>query len=338
MTRRRLACIAGTASLIAAVGCPRSDSPPAATQPTTSAPESVVRVALLHPGRENDGGWNQLACTALRTLRERRGVDTSATFAPNRSTFKSDLRDYAGQGYTLVVCHGSEYVKAAREVARDFPRAHFLVTGSADAGEGVATLDLRLWEATYLCGIIAAGLVPEGPAGLIGGQDIVTVRHTMNAFARGARSVKPGYPTFAQYVGSWDDVARAQQTAASLIDTRGTKVLFQNADAASHGIFEAARKAGVFVFGANSDQKDALPDLVPASAVIDMERAFEQVLDAIAAGTFRDQVLVGDLRSGIVDAVVNPRFEGRLSPATRSALAAARRQIIAGQLDVLGDR
>src|SRR5262249_6786127 len=152
------------------------------------------------------------------------------------------------------IAHGSEYAKAAREVAADFPGTKFVVTGSSDAGDGVATLDFRLWEATYLCGVLGAKLVPGGPAGLMGGQDFVTVRRTIDAFANGARSVQPGYPTFAQYVGSWDDVAKAQQTAKSLIATRGVKVFFQNTDAAATGVFEAARGAGIVAFGCNSNQ------------------------------------------------------------------------------------
>lgn len=332
---KRLALVMLGVVLAFANGCEKSGG--GAANPT-SGPAGKLRVALLHPGRETDGGWNQLAYQALVKLHETTGVEVRHTFSPSSATFKSDMRDYAQQGYTLVICHGSEYVKAAREVAAAFPTTKFVVTGSADAGEGVATVDFRLWEATYLCGLLGAKLVPAGPAGLIGGQDFTTVRNTMNAFANGAKSVASGYVSYSQFVGSWDDVAAAQQTARSLIETRGVKVIFQNCDAAAQGIFQAAAGANVFAFGANSDQNAMSPGVVPASAVIDMEKAYELVLKAIEAGKFEAKAYVGDMKSGIIDVVLNPDFAQRWPRRALHDFEEAKAGIIAGKIDVLAGR
>ncbi|MFO0972337.1 MAG: BMP family ABC transporter substrate-binding protein [Phycisphaerae bacterium] len=141
-------------------------------------------MAALHPAPESDRGWNELAYRALAIAGDARpGVQH--TYAPNKTAFKSEMRDYAQRGCTLVICHGSEFVKATPRVAGDFPKCRFVVTGSSDAGQGVTTIDFRLWEAAYLR---CAGGAPvaEGPAGLIGGQDFVSVRKTLDAFAEGA--------------------------------------------------------------------------------------------------------------------------------------------------------
>lgn len=334
--RRRI----GAALLVAlatAVGCDRGvGAAPGAPATTASAP--VLRIALLHPGRENDGGWNELAYHALLQLRDAGVAQVQHTLTINRATFKSEMRDYAQSGCQIVIAHGSEYVKAAREIAREFPRTKFVVTGSGDGGEGVVTLDFRLWEATYLCGVLAAGLAPGGPAGLIGAEDIVTVRRTMDAFARGAQSVEPTYRVYAQYVGSWDDIARAQQTARSLIETRGVKVIFQNVDAAARGVFEAASAAGVLAFGCNSDQSALAPTLVPASAVIRMDLAFRRLADDVRQDRWTDGSVSCDLRSGLIDVLINPAFSQRINAATRGAFERARAAIVAGGLDVLGGK
>jgi len=326
--------VLAAAAWFGAAGCEKSGGGSGAT----SGPSKTIRVALLHPGRETDGGWNQLAYQALMKLHDATGAEVRHTFSPSSATFKSDLRDYAQQGYTLVICHGSEYVKAAREVAASFPATKFVVTGSADAGGGVATIDFRLWEATYLCGLLGAKLVPAGPAGLIGGQDFMTVRNTMNAFANGAKSVRADYQAYSQFVGSWDDVAAAQQTARSLIETRGVKVIFQNCDAAAQGVFQAAAGAEVFAFGANSDQNAISPGVVPASAVIDMEKAFELVLKSIEAGDFEAKAYVGDLKSGVIDVVLNPEFAQRWPPGALHDFEEAKAGIIEGKLDVLAGK
>lgn len=360
MTHHRLILSILFAAALAGIGC-RSETPvppaspgkganaasaDAASTGASSAADSgtgassggaaeTLKVALLHPGRETDRGWNQMACDALTKLGQRTGVTVRRAYSPNPSNFKSDIRAFAEQGYALVICHGGEYVKAAREVAPRFFGTRFAATGSTESGDGVATLDFRLWEATYLCGILAARVVPEGPAGVIGGVDSYPVRCTLNAFVNGARSVAPDYGAYTQYVGSWDDVAKAAQTAQSLIGGYKARVLFQNADAAAFGVFQAARDAGVFAFGANSDQNDAAPDTILASAVIDMEAAFEQLVEAVRTGRFEDKPIVHDLKSGGITFVPNPRLRVKWPAGTQELIDAARQRIISGELDVL---
>ncbi len=313
--------------------CDRTAPPPAATR-STGPSTKVFRVALLHPGRENDRGWNQLAYEALQSLGKLPGVTTKHVHSPSESSFKNDMRGFAADGYDLIICHGNEYVKAARAVARDFPTVRFVATGSADAGDGVATLDFRLWEATYLCGMAAAAIAPDGPAGVIGGTDSGPVRNTLEAFVNGARADKPGYPAFTQYVGSWDDVARAAGTARSLIDGHRVRVLFQNSDAAAFGVFSAARDAGLPAFGCNSDQNDA-DGRVHASAVIDMSAAFAQLAAACRAGTWEPRVYSHDLASGGVRFVPNPKCVGAWPEGTMTRIESARAAIISKSLNVL---
>lgn len=337
--QRCVPCSACAALVFAfSVGC-SNDAPPPKPPPRltakSSAPANTLKVALVHPGRENDRGWNQLAYEALQSLEARGKAAIKHVYSPTQSNFKSDLRALAEQGYDLVICHGGEYAKSARAVAPQFAKTHFVVTGSDEAGDGVATLDFRLWEATYLCGILAAKVVPDGPAGLIGAQDVRTVHYTLDAFANGARSVRPDYATQMQYVGSWDDVAKAQQTARSLIDGYKVRVLFQNCDSAAFGVFQAARDAKILAFGSNSDQAAAAPEQVLASAVIDMAEAFAQAAETVRAGRFEGKAVTHDLKSGGIRFVANPKLKDRWPADAAEAIRAAQDAIVAGKLDVL---
>lgn len=292
-----------------------------------------LRVALLLPGRENDGGWNQLAFEAAKALEADGLAAVSHTNVRDASSFRSDLRDYASQGYDLIICHGGEYAKAAREVARQFPGRAILVTGSSEGGDGIATLDFQLWQATYLCGILAARIAPEGPAGVIGAQNFRTVKYTLDAFVNGLHAVKPDYVAHYQYVGSWDDVAKARQTARSLIDTFRVRVLFQNTDAAAAGIFDAA--GSLPAFGCNSDQSGLAPEVVPASAAINMKRALRQAAELVRDNRFEHKAYVHDLASGGVELVLNPKWKDRWPPGTLDEVEKARAEIVAGKRDVL---
>ncbi len=302
-----------------------------AAEPSTG----ILRVALLLPGRENDGGWNQLAFEAARAL-ESDTVKVSHTNTPNAAALKSDLRDYAQQNYDLVICHGGEFLKSAREIAKKFPRTRVVVTGSGEGGDGVTTLDFQLWQATYLCGVLAGKLVPDGHVGLIGAQNFSTVKNTLDAFANGVRSVTPDRQVHYEYTGSWDDIAKARQTTRSLIDAFRVTVIFQNTDAAARGVFDAA--GTVYAFGSNHDQAPLAPQVVPASAVIDMKRAFALLVDELRAGRLESRNYVHDLSTGGVNVLLNSAFKDKWPPGALDAMEAARRAIVAGQLDVLKPR
>src|SRR5262245_60030895 len=71
------------------------DNQAAAVKPP--APPRTIKVALLHPGRENDRGWNQLAYDALMKLAKKPGVTVKHSYVPNESNFKSDMRAFASQ-------------------------------------------------------------------------------------------------------------------------------------------------------------------------------------------------------------------------------------------------
>ena len=69
-------------------------------------------------------------------------------------------------------------------------------------------------------------------------------------------------------------------------------MIFQNADAAGLGVFQAAReKAGTFVIGSNSNQNGVAPDVTLGSVVIDLPLAFLTIAKQVKAGTFKPGVI-----------------------------------------------
>jgi basic membrane lipoprotein Med (substrate-binding protein (PBP1-ABC) superfamily) len=151
------------------------------------------------------------------------------------------------------------------------------------------------------------------------------VRASFRAFEAGARAVRPGVRVLTSYIGSWDDVSAGKEQALAQI-TRGADVIFQNADAAGLGAFQAAReRKGVYVFGSNSNQNDVAPDVTLGSVVIDLPHALLTVAREVKAGTFRPRVLHLGTKSDVVRLEMNPRLEGAIPAPTRSAVDSVRR-------------
>ncbi|HTR78785.1 MAG TPA: BMP family ABC transporter substrate-binding protein, partial [Gemmatimonadaceae bacterium] len=113
---------------------------------------------------------------------------------------------------------------------------------------------------------------------------------------------------------------------------RGVDVIFQNADAAGLGIFQAARESkGVYVFGANANQNDVAPDVTLGSVVIDIPRAFLLVARQVQNKTFTPKVLALGTESRVVTLVLNPTIGDRIPAALRTRLDSIQAVIFAGK-------
>jgi basic membrane lipoprotein Med (substrate-binding protein (PBP1-ABC) superfamily) len=135
------------------------------------------------------------------------------------------------------------------------------------------------------------------------------------------------------YIGNWDDVSAGREQALAQI-ARGVDVVFQNADAAGLGVFQAARQsAKLRVFGSNSNQNDVAPEVTLGSVVIDLPRAFLTVAREVHTATFRARVFDMGVQSDVVRLVLNPAREADIPPAVRQAVDSVTAGIKAGTMN-----
>ena len=295
-----------------------------------------LRVALLTPGPITDQSWNAGAYQGLMRIRDSLGAEVSHIQTRTPAEFEENFRQYGAQGYDLVFGHGFEFQDAATRVAPEFPKTIFVTTSGTTTGPNVAGISFLFEEASYLAGMIAGATTKSNTIGVIGGTELPPVRASFVAFEAGARRANPEVRVVTSYVGNWDDASAGKEQALAQI-ARGVDVIFQNADAAGLGIFQAAKERGVYAFGANSDQNGVAPDVVLGSVVIDLPRAFLTVAREVQAGGFRPRVVDLGMKSGVVQLVYNPQLESRIPASTRAAVDSARRAIEAGTLKPLGD-
>lgn len=313
-------------------GCQHDDAQTARSTPTSDATRPF-KVALLSPGPVSDAGWNALAYEGLLAIRDQLGAEVSQIQTKTPAEFEEGFRDFARRGYQLVFGHGFEFQDAAAAVAPDFPGTVFITTSGNTVRKNVAPLRFMLEEATYLEGILAGGMSTTRKAGAVGGMQIPSVKSTIIAFEAGAKSVNPDFTVITSYVGNWEDVGAAKEAALALTQ-QGCDFLFPNADAAGLGVFQAAQLKQVYAFGANKNQNDIAPNVVLASAVIDIPRGFLQVAREVKAGHFEGKIERMGMKDGVVSLVLNPHLESRIPAAVKGRVDDARALIIAGTLKV----
>lgn len=295
---------------------------------------SAFRVALLTPGPISDQSWNAGAYQGLIRIRDSLGAQISHIQTKTPAEFDENFRQYGVQRYQLVFGHGYEFQDAAKRVAPEFPHTIYVTTSGTAAGPNLASMAFGFADASYLAGMLAAAVTKTNKLGVIGGTELPPVVESFRAFEQGARAVNPTITVVTSYIGNWDDVSAGKEQAIAQL-TQGVDIIFQNADAAGLGVFQAAReRANVFVIGSNSNQNSVAPDVTLGSVVIDLPRAFLSVAKEVKAGTFKPGVLELGERSHVVTLVLNPALSARIPTRAQARIDSLQTLMLRGDYSI----
>jgi basic membrane lipoprotein Med (substrate-binding protein (PBP1-ABC) superfamily) len=335
MNRHSLSTAFHSAVLISAILCLAC----ASEKRAESASDHEFKVALLTPGPISDQSWNGGAYAGLTSIHDSIGAVISHIQTSTPAEFEENFRQYGAQKYDLVFGHGFEFQDAAERVAPDYPGTVFvIVSGSAPSqpGKNVGAIEFGFDGASYLAGIVAGRMSRSGIVGTIGGTSLPPVESSFRAFEAGASSEVPNVRVLSAYVGNWDDATAGRELALAQI-RQGADIIFQNADAAGLGVFQAARQAdGVRVFGSNADQNSVAPKVTLGSVVIDLPKAFLIVAREVHDGKFSGRLIRLGAEEDVVRLALNPVLESSIPASIRSKIDSLHQRIVAGTFTAPG--
>jgi basic membrane lipoprotein Med (substrate-binding protein (PBP1-ABC) superfamily) len=129
--------------------------------------------------------------------------------------------------------------------------------------------------------------------------------------------VNPRAKVVTSYIGNWDDVSAGKEQALAQIH-RGADIIFQDADAAGLGVFQAARETRkALIIGSNSNQNSIAPEVTLGSVAIDLPHAFLTVAQEVKEHRFTARVIRLGAASDVVTLVMNPALPKPLPPASQ---------------------
>lgn len=304
---------------------------------TASAPQAEVatgntfRVGLLTPGSINDGGWNALAWEGLQKIRGQLNAQVSHQETKTPTEMAEGFRAFGAKGFDLAFGHGFEYQDAAKAAGAAYPKTIFITTSGNTVTPNVSPMRFQIEEATYLLGVIAARESKTGKAGLVGGQSIPSIASSFLAFKAGAQSVNPKFEVREIYTGNFDDLAAAKLATLSLINA-GCDFVFHQANEAGRGVFQACSERNIRCFGANADQSSLAPDVIVASAVVDVPAAYVAMARVVHEGRFKPAVQHFGMNEGTISVVWNDRLKGSIDPATIAEVERLTAEIKSGKV------
>lgn len=334
--------------LVACGGKPAAEAPkatdvPAAggtTQEETAPPakEGPFKVAVVMPSAINDLAFSQSMFESLTKLQNEWGAD-KFQFAYSDNMFVVDdaataIRDYASQGYDLVLGHGSQYGGSLQEIAPDFPNTSFAWGTTVDTFgiPNIYAYEARSEEGGYVNGVAAAMLSKSGMLGVIGPIETGDAKLYVDGFAAGAKATNPDIVVNVNYIGSFSDTALAAEAASTQVGA-GADALTGSAQMVA-GAIGVAESKDVPWFGTQSSQTALAPSVVVASQVYDWDNVLKTIIGNIQNGKLGGESFELTLANGGLVMDYNPDFN--LPADVRAAADAAAAGIAAGTISVFG--
>ncbi|MDJ0755467.1 MAG: BMP family protein [Ardenticatenaceae bacterium] len=298
-----------------------------------------VRVAIVMPSTITDLAWSQAIYDALLRLQEEAGGEEVFEIAFSESMFNvtdaaAAIRDYAEEGYDVVIAHGTQYGTSMFEVAPDFPDTTFAWGTAVDTGEdqgleNVFAYEARAEEGGYVAGILASNLSESGVIGVVGPVEAGDAKLYIDGFVAGAMAANPEAQVNVSYTGSFGDTALAAEAANTHIQA-GADILTGSAQQVV-GAIGVANEQGIPWIGTQSDQSSLAPDIVISTQLYVWDGVMSDIINKHLAGENGGTAYALTLANG----GLVMEFSDTLDADAVTAAQEAADQIVAGSLDVM---
>ena len=284
------------------------------TEPVVEEDTGPFRIAVVMPSAINDLAFSQSMYDALVMIQEEMGGEEAMTFDYSDGMFVVDdaaaaIRDYAAEGYDLVIAHGSQYGSSLQEIAPDFPETSFAWGTTVDTFgiDNIFAYEAASHEGGYVNGVIAASLSESGVLGVVGPIETGDAKLYVDGFVAGAKATVPDIEVNVLYTGSFADVALAAEAANTHV-AAGADALAGTAQMVV-GAIGVAEENDILWFGTQASQTELAPANVVANQVYRWDVVLNEILDLIDAGTLGGKSFVIDLANGGEVMEFNPEYD-----------------------------
>jgi basic membrane protein A len=318
-------------------------------------PKTPVRVALVLNGTLGDKSFFDSAARGIQVAEQRlpvQGRIIEAGYDPSK--WEPALEDAVASDYDVIVVGTWQMVDYVQDMAIRYPEKKFVVFDTEDdysqgKFSNVYCMTYKQNEGSYLAGLLAGHVtVSNMPmankakvVGVVGGQDIPVINDFIIGYKQGELSVDPGIQVLTQYVGNWNDAAKAKEIALAMI-SQGADVIYSVAAGAGVGIFEAAKEKKCYAIGVDSDQallfEKSNPQMtqhILSSMTKNIDMSVYRALELYVNGKlqFGKTEMLGIKERG-VGLAKNKYYQANVSEQIREAIDGAEKSIVSGGIRV----
>lgn len=305
-----------------------------------SAGAALADPALIFDlGGKFDKSFNEAAFNGAQRWAEETGGSFLEVELQSEAQREQALRRFAEAGANPVITTGFAFAEPVSAVAGDYPDTKFVnIDGwMPEVPANVQLIGFQEHQGSYLVGMMAAMASKSGTVGFIGGMDIPLIRHFGCGFAQGVKAVNPDAKIIANMTGTtptaWNDPVKGSELTKAQI-SQGADVVYAAAGGTGVGVLQTAADEGILSIGVDSNQNYLHSGKVLTSM---MKRVDVAVYDSMKAGA--DIETGGFTTLGLAEEGVGYALDEHnaalVSDEMKTAVDAAREQIISGELEVV---
>lgn len=285
-------------------------------------------VAMVMPGLITDEAFNQYTYEGMKRAESELGIKTAYQEEVSQDAQLEVIRQFAQQGYEIVIGQGGQFGEALKTAAEEFPDTKFVFSVATET-YGVPNLTaatVSYSHAGYIGGIMAAYATKSNKVAFVTGEWYDPHRQMEAGFKKAVASVNADIQVESMTTGDWADVVKAREASLALI-SQGYDVLFFCLDAAYVGVMAAAEDSeGVMVVGAVVDAAESNPDVTVGSVVYNWEElGYQESAGKLVDG--QSHVL------GMAEGGINPVMTN-LSDEGKAAVEQAIQDLKDGKIDI----
>ncbi len=288
-------------------------------------------------GGKFDKSFNEAAYNGAEKFKAESGVAYREFEVTNPSQREQAMRNMARRGATVIIAMGFAQAAAVETVAKEFPDTKFTLIDMVVDLPNVQSVIFKEHEGSFLVGMAAAMASQTGKVGFIGGMDIPLIRKFALGYVEGAKYVNPDVEVFQNMTGTtpsaWNDPTKGGELARSQFD-RGADVVYAAAGGTGVGVYQAAKDAGKYAIGVDSNQNYIHPGTMLTSMVKRVDVAVYDAFMSAKNGTWQGGFKILGLAEDGVGFALDEYNRDLVSADMEAKIDAARKDIISGKIAV----
>ncbi len=310
----------------------------AAVSIASSAMAAELKPAVVFDmGGKFDKSFNQGVYEGVEQFKNETGIKYREFEVTNPSQREQAIRKMAQRKSNPVLAIGFAQATALEKVAKDFPETKFSIIDAVVDLPNVQSIVFKEHEGSFLVGLLAAMKSESKAVSFIGGMDIPLIRRFNCGFAQGAKYAVKDIKVISNMTGStpsaWNDPVKGGELARSQFD-RGSDVVFAAAGGTGIGVYQAAKDAGKFAIGVDSNQNHIHPGTMLTSMIKRVNVAAYNTFKGVQDDTWKAGFNVLGLAEGGVAWAYDEHNKALITAEMKAAVDQAKADIIAGKIVV----
>jgi basic membrane protein A len=310
----------------------------AAIMTTASVSAAEIKPAVVFDmGGKFDQSFNQGVYEGVERFKKETGISYREFEVTNPSQREQAVRKMAQRGASPIISVGFAQASAVEAAADQFPESYFTLIDAVVDKPNVQSVVFKEHEGSFLVGMIAALKSQTHAVSFVGGMDIPLIRKFSCGFAQGVKYADPNAKIYVNMTGTtpnaWNDPAKGAELARSQFD-RGSDVVFAAAGATGIGVYQAAKDAGKYAIGVDSNQNHLHPGTMLTSMTKQVDVAAFNSFKSAQEGTWQPGIQVLGLAEGGVSWALDEHNQALITDEMKAAVDKAQAAIIAGEISV----